>query len=208
MDSEFAKRAEETCNGRYDGYTCQDGISIKVPHRSETVPESTIRYASGKQGARTVASGTEFSRDMAGLLGGLGVRTIVLPKTIRRVSQGAFHKAKLLRYVALNEGLEKLGSGEQDEEALRGVFEESGLRHVTFSSTVRYIEKKTFRGCKNLKDVDLPEQLECIGSECFQESGLESVRLPRAMKTVEENTFRACADLRSVEFPRGLEEIR
>ena len=88
-----------------------------------------------------------------------------------------------------------------------GVFQESALESVVLPSTLKRIEGNTFRECRGLEDVELPEGLEYIGKKCFKESGLESISLPSTLKTVEENTFRECENLREIEFSEGLEKI-
>ena len=69
------------------------------------------------------------------------VRTIILPKMVRTVRQGSFCKAKQLRVAILNEGLEVLGTDEYrlDGKRYSGVFQESGLRRIRLSSTLKRI---------------------------------------------------------------------
>lgn len=44
-----------------------------------------------------------------------------------------------------------------------GVFAESALERVETPSTLKKIEYSAFQGCKNLKEISLPDGLEYIG---------------------------------------------
>lgn len=57
---------------------------------------------------------------------------MILPDSVRTVSQGAFCGCKDLKKVVLNEGLEVLGSEEHSNEntILNGVFEDSALEDI------------------------------------------------------------------------------
>lgn len=79
----------------------------------KTVPSSMIMYEISKEEPQIAVTGTEFSRDMKTVFGGPdNIRIITFPKTVTKVKQGAFHCAKSLKSVVLNEGLEKLGEDE------------------------------------------------------------------------------------------------
>ena len=69
----------------------------------------------------------------------------------------------------LNEGLEVLGVDEYQDNGnmWAGVFGESALEYIELPSTLERIEYNTFYGCKNLKNIELPEKLEYIGKGCF-----------------------------------------
>ena len=86
----------------------------------------------------------------------------------------------------VNEGLEVLGTDEyKDDGNMRaGAFENSGLKIIKLSSTLRRIEYSAFEDCKNLKSIQLPEKLEYIGIQCFRNSGLEEIELPGSLRVV------------------------
>ena len=46
---------------------------------------------------------------------------------------------------------------------------------VTLPSTLKWIVRNAFQGCKNLKSINFPESLETIGNQAFYDSGLESI---------------------------------
>lgn len=66
----------------------------------------------------------------------------------------------------LNEGLEVLGTDEYgyDGKPLLGVFYNSAVESVILPSTLKRIEYSAFKGCTNLKSVELPSGLERLGT--------------------------------------------
>ena len=96
----------------------------------------------------------------------------------------------------LNEGIEVLGTkGKEGEDKMYGVFQNSALESIKFSSTLKTIEYNAFKECKNLKSIELFEGLETIGDNCFQSTGLEEVTLPKTVKNVGDNVFSGCDDI-------------
>ena len=69
----------------------------------------------------------------------------------------------------MNEGLEVLGTDEykEDGDMRAGAFEDSGLRKIKLSSTIKRIEYFAFENCKNLRSIALPDGLTYIGKMCF-----------------------------------------
>lgn len=68
------------------------------------------------------------------------------PAGLRELGNGAFCNCKQLLEAELNEGLEILGSNTEETEydTSMGVFENSGLEHVTLPASLRQIEARTF----------------------------------------------------------------
>ena len=93
-----------------------------------------------------------------------------------------------------NDGLEALGTDEykDDGDMGSGVFEDSGLKRIKLSSTIKRIEHSAFKGCKNLKDITLPDGLTYIGRRCFYGSGLESIVFPPSVRAIGPYAFCEC----------------
>ena len=82
-----------------------------------------------------------------------------------------------------------------------------GIERVTLPDSVTVIDKKAFRGCRNLKKVDWSAGLERIGEGAFYGSGLTEVTLPDSVRTVQSSAFAFCEDLKLFRASKGLERI-
>ncbi|MCR4644798.1 MAG: leucine-rich repeat domain-containing protein [Oscillospiraceae bacterium] len=70
---------------------------------------------------------------------------------------------------------------------------------VTIPDGVRKIERRAFRGCKQLLSVTIPEGVTTIGDLAFEEcTGLTAVTLPHSVTRLGSYPFYACAGLTSV----------
>lgn len=69
--------------------------------------------------------------------------------------------------------------------------------------TVQYTNynQQTFSGCTNLKEIVLPSNTSCIGSQMFQNcSSLESLTIPNSVKEVGNQAFKGCSSIQSLVF--------
>ena len=69
-----------------------------------------------------------------------------------------------------------------------------------------------FQGCKNLKEINIPEGVEEIGGKmshgAFENcEKLESITLPSTLKKIEEYAFSRCKGLKQINVPQGVGEI-
>ena len=71
------------------------------------------------------------------------------------------------------------------------------IERVTIPAGVTFIDKKAFRGCRSLRKVDWPSDLERIGESAFYGSGLVDVSLPDSVKVIGASAFAFCEDLKS-----------
>ena len=124
---------------------------------------------------------------------------------MREVGANAFRDCKRLKSVQLNEGLERLGALEviDGRRCEGGVFCGAAIESIRIPSTVKRLETETFRSCEDLKHVDIPSGVECIGEQCFYESGVEEVTLPATLREIGEDVFEDCASLRIVYVEEG-----
>lgn len=76
------------------------------------------------------------------------------------------------------------------------VFAKSALETIKLPSTLKVVEKDTFRQCASLRTVEFSEGIEKIGITAFCESGLENVKLPSSLRVLAQGAFAACEELR------------
>lgn len=87
------------------------------------------------------------------------------------------------------------------EEAFR---DRTDLSEVRFApgSRLRELPVGLFRGCSNLRRVDLPDSLVRIGAHAFAYcSRLDSIRFPATLRRVGNNAFSRCISLSEVSLP-------
>ena len=72
------------------------------------------------------------------------------------------------------------------------------LRHIELPKSLKRIEDYTFENCGQLKDINVPEDLEYIGSYSFSKTAIESFVVPAKVTKLELGTFGDCKSLRNV----------
>ncbi|GMH67150.1 hypothetical protein TL16_g04605 [Triparma laevis f. inornata] len=134
---------------------------------------------------------------------------------ITNITEGAFYATKVTE-VRLPESLVDLGSLEDSD----GVFEDCEmLVKVVLGSNVKLLGRESFRGCKNLKTVQIKEGLTSIGKWAFGKNAvLEDITLPKSANNVGDNCFKGCTKLHElaggkdqkdvVKFLMGVDEAK
>ena len=109
----------------------------------------------------------------------------------------------------MNEGLEAIGTDEykNDNDTGSGAFEDSGLRKIRLSSTIKRIGFSAFKDCKSLRTVEFSEGLEVIGIQAFHGSAVESITTPKSLKTICNGAFSECQSLRQVVLNDAMETL-
>ena len=99
----------------------------------------------------------------------------------------------------------KLGEKEVigKEEYEGRVFYGSGITAIRLPSTLKKIEAETFRNCRNLKRVEIPNGTEYIGAGCFWGSGIEEISLPSTLRKIEDISFVCRSNIRTIWIEDG-----
>lgn len=98
------------------------------------------------------------------------ITALILPSTLRKISDCAFYGCEKLRRVEFNEGLESIGAG-----AFLGCRE---LREITLPPYLRRIESCAFENCLSLRRADIPEWTDYIGEFAFKGCGAIEINIP------------------------------
>ena len=110
-----------------------------------------------------------------------GLKTIIIPPTVKRIEQNAFKNNTTLENVIIQE---RNGEG------------------------IEYIGDSAFRGCKNLKNINLPDTITYIGPSAFRSDGnLDNIKLPKNLKELYGLTFCGCSSLKNLELSETLEKL-
>ena len=145
-----------------------------------------------------------------------GLKTIIIPGTVKEIGENAFTNNADLTRVVLQEGIEIIGKEAFKQcnnlttielpESLRSIemsgFEEcSKLNNVTIPSQITKISYYTFYNCRNLAIITLPENLQTIEGGAFSScSSLESIYIPKNVNSIDNNSFVYCTKLTNIEI--------
>lgn len=121
-------------------------------------------------------------------------------KGIRITAYIGFNKEETLIIPDTIDGLPVVAIG-------RDAFKNMVIKSVKIPQSVEKLEWYAFMGCKNLKNVKLPERLQILDTGCFSDCGLENISIPGSVKEIGISCFRGCESLSSVELNEGLECI-
>jgi len=70
------------------------------------------------------------------------------------------------------------------------------------------IKAGTFKDCKNLTSIDIPENISSIESNTFENcTGLSSIKLPSGVTSIGESAFAGCTGLTSIDIPESVSSI-
>lgn len=86
-------------------------------------------------------------------------------------------------------------------------FMNTTISEVILPKSIRAILKNAFKGCKNLKHIDLPETLEYLGDSCFQSTGITEFSCPNSLRIIPMNCFWQCAELKRVGLGNQIEKL-
>ena len=110
-----------------------------------------------------------------------GLKTIIIPPTVKRIERNAFKNNTTLENVVIQE---------RDGEGLE------------------YIGTSAFYGCSNLKTINLPDTITYIGYTCFlNDKMLNNIILPDNLKIIYDQTFEGCTNLKDIKLPKNLETL-
>ena len=124
---------------------------------------------------------------------------ITIPESVTTIEGNLFEECANLTSVQFSSNLQEIPDG---------TFSNCGrLESVTNISSVRYIDDRAFFYCTSLKQIELPECLQELGSWCFRESGLTSITIPDSVQNLGELTFFGCNSLQSIVLPQQVTTI-
>lgn len=127
------------------------------------------------------------------------IETILLPKEVKKIWQGAFSGCKNLKNINIPKNVQTI-----PESCFSNC---SSLEVISLHDEITTIENGAFFGCA-FKKIVLPLHLLEISEETFSCcSKLEEVVLPPNLKRIGKEAFAYCSELKKINFPNSLEVI-
>ena len=137
--------------------------------------------------------------EMRGQLNTRELRTVILPKTLKRISDKVFSELYNLRTVDLS-NTEIIG-----EYAFTDC---KNLQRIKLSTNLKQIGDFAFSGCSQLTEVTIPESVDSIGRSAFSRcTNLSNVQLTEGLKSINHYAFGECPSLKSIFIPSSVEYI-
>lgn len=121
-----------------------------------------------------------------------------LPKSLKTIGEHAFSMTRFDN-LTFPDGLKEIG---------QGAFQDCWLSHVYLPKTCTTIGNMAFQLSKNIREIVLPEKLECIPLGVFSMcDGLEILKIHDNCRRIDESAFLFCSNLREISFNQKLEAI-
>lgn len=159
----------------------------------------------------------------------VNLSAVVLEEGVESLSDGVFAGCTSIEEIVIPASVSVLGIDDLSSD-YTGVFAGcTGLSGITFASgsTLRQIGTRSFSGCQELIEINLPEGLEVIEDWAFQDTGITEVDIPASVRELhgfagsdslvavnipedselEEFSFADCIRLRTVRLPASVEKI-
>lgn len=155
---------------------------------------------------------------------------IIIPDSVINIEEYAFSGCIGLRSLTLPKNIETLGSHSFRDCSFTYVFIPKTLRSISNSSSysafvpygpfgdkletavlengMERIPSELFRECSSLRNVTIPDSVNCIGKGAFRFcSSLTEISIPDSVITIDESAFDSCK-LTSISLPKNLETLR
>ena len=89
-----------------------------------------------------------------------------------------------------------------------GAFAGCRIENITFPTTLEIIEGYAFRGCSNLKMLNIPDSVIEIGELAFEFCDkVKKVQLSKSLKILKRQVFGSCNGIKKIEIPPSVEKI-
>ncbi len=128
------------------------------------------------------------------------IKSVVLPKYLLKIEDGAFYQCTGLEKVVLPEGLVAIG-----DEAFAFC---SGLTELQLPASLTSIGTWAFAYCDNLSELVLSDNILSIGSGAFEGCHkLEGIKVPGSIGIIDYTVFASCYSLKDVVVSDGVASI-
>ena len=200
--------------------------SVKIPNSVTSIGYECFAYCPG---IKTVEIGDSTSQEAATVLGGRifymcnNVDSVVLGNNIVEIGRDAFDGCKGIRSIVIPNSVKTMGShvflgcesleSVQLSENLKSIEWASfssctNLKSVIIPDGVEYLGESAFSYCPNLTEVKLPSNLKKIDWCVFQYcTGLTSIEIPDLTHTIYICAFDGCSSLKTVTIGKRVKDI-
>lgn len=123
--------------------------------------------------------------------------TVIIPKGVKRIDDGAFKNCHNLKEIILPEGLERIG--------INAFKDCKSLKKAVLPEGLKYISKNAFKDCKSLEEISLPAGLKRIDDATFQNcKSLKRIVLPEGLEHIGKHAFENCESIGEIVIPNSV----
>lgn len=141
-----------------------------------------------------IKEGTEIICDCA-FKGCKGIKTLILPCSVKNIGDAAFMCCKNLTTLELPEGIEHIG---------KWAFSGIGLKEIKLPSSLKVIEEYLFHESIALTNVEIPDSVQVIKAKAFSYClALTQIKLPDSILSIGNGdnpggVFKGCVSLTKI----------
>lgn len=126
------------------------------------------------------------------------IESVEFPDSLRIIGEGAFSHCDKLKSIKFGNGIEKIGSQNDDEGCFFAYCTE--LEEIEFPPSLKYLGQNAFYGCKNLRRVRFNDGLMVIDKDAFNYcTNLKEVTLPYSLQEIGWHNF-SCTEKINMKF--------
>ena len=135
-----------------------------------------------------------------------GLKTIIIPSTVKRIEQNAFRYNSTLEEVIMQEKINADGTIEGVEYIGNNAFRECGnLTTVQMANSVKEMGQYTFYNNTKLQNINIPISLEILRTGVFSLcSSITNIEIPEGVKSIGSATFEKCSNLQTIKLSSTL----
>lgn len=128
------------------------------------------------------------------------VEEVILPESVKTISEEAFWTCSKLQKVNIPKGLTEIGEG---------VFYQcSSLNYIKLPDGLKKIGESAFEGCDSLQSIKIPDSVTKIDPYAFSACHkLKTVRLSQNLTVIKKGTFASCTELTGIQIPKKVKRI-
>jgi hypothetical protein len=163
---------------------------VVIPATIQGMPVTDIGIMSREGGT---SSGV-FSE---GLIGGLGLTSVVIPEGVTLIGEDAFDGCTKLTSVTLPSTLTAIGEG---------AFRNCGMKKIVIPDSVTKFGDRAFQYA-SLEEVTLPKGLKVIPVGMFEGAKFVTLNIPEGVEYICDDAFRECTKLTNVTLPSTIKKF-
>lgn len=131
---------------------------------------------------------------------------VSIPGSVKQIGSQAFMDCPNLSTIEINEGVEIIGK-EAFSCSPNNFYANQALTSMELPESIKEVGEAAFKNCTNLETINLPDELNTIGSEAFSNTAVKSIDFPASLHFMGTSAFSECTSLETVAINQELTSI-